>query len=352
MEKNPAFRKRNRMLAAVLLPVALLLSACGLKMEYTITPDQKIDFVATVSMGDYLPEGTPGLVPTFCDEMATGFKESNPFPGSEVTAKNVGTDAQPICEIHATGGDAPTVGDTGFTFEGDTVTLTLADSPLSQADAEQAKLLTDVEIIYNFPGPVTESTVGKIEGNRVVVDSLDGLLGGGKIVASMKPAAPAEKADSNAAAGNEGSSAPESDSSGTSIVIWIVAGVGGLILVGLAIWLLLKRKQSSPAAAVGVPGQGAPMGQAPLQPFGGPQDGAPYGAPQQGAPYGAPYGVPPAGQPYGGPQAPAQPYGAPQAGAPYGAPAQPGQPGQPYGAPQQGTPYGPNPTQPWQGGQS
>ncbi|WP_371177269.1 hypothetical protein ABYF34_02140 [Buchananella felis] len=294
-------RKRNRILAAVLLPVALLLSSCSIKMDIGLNVDKTVDIVYEVDLHEMYGIDGSNDPEAFCASM---FEESSQsLPEGSFTMENVGTDTAPVCKLTAQNVPVDTADGMGIVFEGDTVTVTIDGSTFNDPEMDQVEGFLnqlDFSFTMTFPGKVSESTIGSIDGNKVTISKFEDFQQGGTIVASMIP-------------------------SKSDYLLWFLL-VGGVLLVGggVAAFFIMNNKKKAAAAALAQP--------YPVPNSYGPGQAGPQGSQPQAAHHFPPQQAYPVQQPY--PAQPQQPV-APQQGypaqQPYPAqPQQPMPPQQPY----------------------
>ena len=354
-------RWKKKMALALLLPVALLLSAC------------KVDWEIGVSN-----EGHTGMVLTFTDDTGmiltpdTTCEEALASAGSQagmgtntsgMTIKETTLDGQRACQMTATSGMGM-FGQEGITDNGDSITLeipkddTVTDQDLAMVDL----MITDFTFTLTFPGDVIEAPGAQINGNTATWTKFSDLAkgikatgkksGSGNEIPSRnggamdldgdttpppvdETTAPADEttapADETTAPADETTAPAEQttepsndrttdaasdnkkdDEGGSKLWMWIAIGAAAVAaLGGGAFALTRKKKGGDDAAAYSGYGQApygqAPYGQAPQQGYQPNQPTQAYQAPQQ-------YGPAAPQQPYGqqapyGQQPPAAPYG-------------------------------------------
>ena len=243
----------RRLGAALLVPLTLLLSACGAQISFTIHDDDTVD--STILVWD---ETGTAQIKENCNEKSmtkTFGKPSGTTPTYTVTDHN----GAPACEIKALnapikdksgGKSAITHADGKYTF-----VMDMSDNKNSSAST------FDVEVRVTFPGEVTEvSGNGTKEGNTAVWSKMAEETGDLKAVGlDGKPTAPADKDGSSAA----GSSSTSSTSSGSSSTLWIVLGVvGALVAVGVIVAVVVasrRRSKRQAAAQAAYPSSYAPQ---------------------------------------------------------------------------------------------
>lgn len=308
----PSRSSLRRIGALVIIPMIMLLGACGMKTDLTIhddTVDQTVliwDSSDQMSEADCSKDSMSDAGVSQAKDAKYTFTKHDGHPACEIKATNI-----PLSQFDgqgAQGGQAGQSGQSGsssvkITHENGQYDFTM---PLGEMDDSQKQQMTqlygemEVSVSVTFPGRVTEAS-GNAEkkGNTVtwtnVLDEKGSLHAVGK------------------------------DSAGLFGVpwLWIIVG-GAVVLVVILVVVILvaksgKKKPAAPGAPGGYPGQ--PMGypQPGQQPY-NPQQQQP-GYPQQGAQPGYPQQQP--GYPQ---QHPGQPGQNPQQ--PYNPNGQPGQ--QPY----------------------
>lgn len=322
---SPSLRRLG---ALALVPLVMLLSACGLRADITIHSDD------TADMSFLMWDSTGTLTESDCNANDLADYTSD-LPGG-ATAEYTFTehDGDPACLITANGltmGDVTDGGDGLVHTDGKYV----FDLPMNGASSAPA-YLEEFTYSITFPGKVTEASGNaRVDGNTVSWDLTK------------------ETENLHAVAEDAGGGAG-------SLLLWVVGVVVLLAVVGAVVAVVIisqkKKSQAAPAAApfYGQPGSAqAPAGFPAVQPGqpGYDQPAQPqYGQPSAASAPG--YGQGPAGFPtpqpaqpqYSQPVPPAQPlapgqppapaapgYGQAPAGFPVPQPVQPSQPG--YGQP-------------------
>ena len=129
-------------------------------------------------------------------------------------------------------------------------------------------------IAVSMPGKVTRSSLGKVQGNKVILEDLDFLTYGVEITAEKKSAPPSPSSSS-------GKKADAASSSSAGVPMWGWAAIGGGVLVVIAgCAFAMGRHRGAAKAAVGnrrQDGMTAVGGGVP------PSDGEASAAPQQQA---------------------------------------------------------------------
>ena len=290
---TPSRSSLRRIGALVIIPMIMLLGACGMKTDLKIH-DDKVDM--TIFMWD----STDRLTEDSCSE--SSHSQTNIPEGTKVTYNFTEHDSEhdghPSCEMKATdiplsqfdgkGGQSGSSGEAiKITHENGHYDVTVPLNDTSDSDQQEMKQAgVEFSVSITFPGRVTEAS-GNAEkkGNTVIwAKVLD------------------EKGSLHAVG---------EDSAGLFGVpwLWIIVG-GAVVLVVILVVVILvaksgkKKKPAAPGAPGGYPGQ--PMGYA--QPGQQPYNPQQPGYPQQGAQPGYPQQQYP-GQPGQNPQQPYNPNG-------------------------------------------
>ena len=123
-------------------------------------------------------------------------------------------------------------------------------------------------IVVSMPGKVTRSSLGRIQGNKVIVEDLDFLTYGIEITAEKKSAPPSPSSSSGKKA-----DAASSASAGAPMWVWAAIGGGALVVIaGCA--FVMGRRRGTAKAAVGSRRTDGPSVGGSLPPSGG--EASPY----------------------------------------------------------------------------
>ena len=100
-------------------------------------------------------------------------------------------------------------------------------------------------IAVTMPGKVTRSSLGKVQGNKVILEDLDFLTYGVEITAEKKSAPPSPSSSS-------GKKADAASSASAGVPMWVWAAIGGGVLVVIAgCAFVVGRRRGAAKAAVG-----------------------------------------------------------------------------------------------------
>ena len=287
---TPSCSSLRRIGALVIIPMIMLLGACGTKYDLTIhgdTVDQTIlmwDSKDQMTEDNCSKEGMASAGVNPADDVPEGvdvkytFTKHDGHPACEIKATNI-----PLSQFDgqgAQGGQAGQSGQSGSSsvkspHENGQYDFTM---PLGEMDASQREQMTqlygemEVSISITFPGKVTEAS-GNAEKKGNIVTWND--------VLDEKGSLHAVGEDSAGLLGGSVAGVPW---------LWIIVGAAAVLVVIIVVVIIVaksgKKKSAAPGAPGGYPGQ--PMGYAqpgqqpynPQQP-GYPQQGAQPGYPQQ-----------------------------------------------------------------------
>lgn len=326
--------RRTRVVAALLLPVALMLSACKSDNSIEVTESGGLTMVMDMIDDEGLMEGT-GIT---CDMMQQelGDETDDIIPGGSFEIEDISEGANLGCRFIMSAPYA--VDNEALIDNGDSYTLVITSDDMEDFTEEDMSEIGTMDFTFSvtMPGDITDATAGgDVSGNTVTYTDLQAMSsgievtgykaagsGGGTDPAPQPTTQPTDgaTADPGSEQTDTGTQAADEDSNGFPVWAMILIGVGALLLIGVIVYLLTRGKKNKG-------GDGYPGGYDPNNPYGG-QPG--YGQPQ-GYGQGQQYGGQPTQQ-YGQPgqgQNPTQQFG--QQGQQYGA-----QPTQQYSQPEQG----------------
>ena len=280
---TPSCSSLRRIGVLVIIPMIMLLGACGTKYDLTIhgdTVDQTIlmwDSKDQMTEDNCSKEGMASAGVNPADDVPEGvdvkytFTDHDGHPACEIKATNV-----PLSQFDGKGGQSGSSGEAiKITHENGHYDVTM---PLGEMDASQREQMTqlygemEVSISITFPGKVTEAS-GNAEKKGNIVTWND--------VLDEKGSLHAVGEDSAGLLGGSVAGVPW---------LWIIVGAAAVLVVIIVVVIIVaksgKKKSAAPGAPGGYPGQ--PMGYAqpgqqpynPQQP-GYPQQGAQPGYPQQ-----------------------------------------------------------------------
>ena len=97
-------------------------------------------------------------------------------------------------------------------------------------------------IVVSMPGKVTRSSLGRIQGNKVILEDLDFLTYGVEITAEKKSAPPSPSSSS-------GKKVDAASSSSAGVPMWVWAVVGGVLVVIAGCAFVMGRRRGTAKAA-------------------------------------------------------------------------------------------------------
>lgn len=287
---TPSRSSLRRIGALMVIPVIMLLGACGMKTDLTIhgdTVDQTVliwDSSDQMSEADCSKDSMSDAGVSQAKDAQYTFTKHDGHPACEIKATNI-----PLSQFDGKGGQSgqdAAEGAIKITHENGQYDFTM---PLGEMDDSQQQQMkqsgVEVSVSVTFPGKVTEAS-GNAEKKGSTVTWANVLDEKGSLHAVGK------------------------DSAGLFGVpwLWIIVGAAVVLVVIIVVVIIVaKSGKKKSAAPGGYPGQPMGYAQPGQQPY-NPQQGAQPGYPQQ---------------------YPGQPGQSPQQGYnPNGQPGQPGQPGQ------------------------
>ena len=109
-------------------------------------------------------------------------------------------------------------------------------------DTDLSRLKT--RIVVSMPGKVTRSSLGKVQGNKVILEDLDFLTYGVEITAEKEAAG---SASSSGASGKKADAA--SSAGGFPVWAWAAVGTGALVVIAVLAFVAGRRRGAAKAAA-------------------------------------------------------------------------------------------------------
>lgn len=206
----------KKALFALLLPLLLFLTACEynthIKFHENETAD--IDMELMLSADDLGATQAPANLG--CDLLS----RTNDPEGPDFTIEDRSADGNLHCISTAKAQPlkkATPGSDGSITNEDGVYTLTSEALPTDSAEGLQELGITPkINMVFEFPGDVIESSIGKVEGNKVIVTEFNQLQQPLNIKA-------------------------KSTAGGSNMLLWVLIGVGVLVLA-LILWLVLRKK--------------------------------------------------------------------------------------------------------------
>ena len=207
-------KRRSRLVGVVLALVSFIVSGCKINgtVEFQANGDMKLDF-------------------TFEDSRDSMAKINQTCEGVRLIVEGEATfiDSPKVEDVTPPGGHLTCRVTSDKPFKGN-MKLTERDGKyhFKSYGAHDDTRLSGVEgkVVVNMPGKVTRSSLGKIQGNKVILENLDFLTYGVEITA--------EKESAGSASSPPGKKADAASSSASGFPAWGWAAVGGGVLVVIA----------------------------------------------------------------------------------------------------------------------
>ena len=250
--------RRSRLIVALLAFVSFVLTGCKIDgtIEFQANGDMKFDFTFEDA------DGMMAKINQTCETVRAIF-----------IAKVRFVDDPKVEDVTPAGGHLTCRVTSNKPFKGN-MKLTEQDGKYhfkyygahDDDDTDLSALKTRIAV--TMPGKVTRSSLGKIQGNKVIVEDLDFLTYGVEITAEKKSAPPSPSSSS-------GKKADAASSASAGVPMWVWAAVGGGVLVVIAgcafVW---GRRRGAAKAAVGSRRTDGPPVGGSLPPSGG--EASPY----------------------------------------------------------------------------
>ena len=249
-------KRRSRLVVALLALVSFVVAGCKTEgtIEFRANGDMKLDF-------------------TFEDSRDTMAKINQTCEGVRLIIEGQATfiDDPKVEDVTPAGGhltcrltsDKPFKGNMKLTEQGGKYHFKYygaRDGDDTGIDRLQAR------IAVTMPGKVTRSSLGKIQGNKVIVEDLDFLTYGIEITAEKKSAPPSPSSSS-------GKKADAASSASAGVPMWVWAAAGGVLVVIAGCAFVMGRRRGTARAADNPRPGGTPVGGS-LPPTGG--EASPY----------------------------------------------------------------------------
>ena len=209
-------KRRSRLVGVVLAFISFIVSGCKINgtIEFQANGDMKLDF-------------------TFEDSRDSMAKINQTCEGVRLIVEGEATfiDSPKVEDVTPPGGHLTCRVTSDKPFKGN-MKLTERDGKyhFKSYGAHDDTKLSGVEgkVVVNMPGKVTLSSLGKIQGNKVILENLDFLTYGVEITAEK------ESSGTVSSSGVSGKKADGASSSASGFPAWGWAAVGGGVLVVIA----------------------------------------------------------------------------------------------------------------------
>ena len=226
-------KRRSRLIGLLLALASFVLTGCKIDgtIEFQANGDMKLDF-------------------TFEDSRDTMAKINQTCEGVRLIIEGQATfiDDPKVEDVTPAGGHLTCRLTSDKPFKGN-MKLTEQDGKYhfkSHGAHDDTKLNGfEGRVVVSMPGKVTRSSLGKVQGNKVILEDLDFLTYGIEITAEKKSAPPSPSSSS-------GKKADAASSSSAGVPMWVWAAIGGGALVVIAgCAFVMGRRRGTAKAAVG-----------------------------------------------------------------------------------------------------
>ena len=249
-------KRRSRLIGLLLALASFVLTGCKIDgtIEFQANGDMKLDF-------------------TFEDSRDTMAKINQTCEGVRLIIEGQATfiDDPKVEDVTPAGGHLTCRLTSDKPFKGN-MKLTEQDGKYhfkSHGAHDDTKLNGfEGRVVVSMPGKVTRSSLGKVQGNKVILEDLDFLTYGIEITAEKKSAPPSPSSSS-------GKKADAASSASAGVPMWVWAAIGGGVLVVIAgCAFVMGRRRGTAKAAVGSRRTDGPSVGGSLPPSGG--EASPY----------------------------------------------------------------------------
>ena len=247
-------KRRSRLMGIVLTLVSFVLAGCKIDgtVEFQANGDMKFDFTFEDS------RDTMAKINRTCESVETIFLAKIRFVDSPKVEDVTPAGGHLTCRVTS---DKPFKGKMKLT-ERDGKHHFKYYGAHDDDDTDLSRLKT--RIVVSMPGKVTRSSLGKVHGNKVILEDLDFLTYGVEITAEKESAGPA----SSSGVSGKKADAASSSANGFPAWVWVAVGAGALVVIaGFA--FVAGRRQGAAKAAARRRQDGMPAGNGYVPPSGG-----------------------------------------------------------------------------------
>ena len=247
-------KRRSRLVGVVLALVSFVVAGCKINgaVEFQANGDMKFDFTFEDS------RDTMAKINRTCESVETIFLAKIRFVDSPKVEDVTPAGGHLTCRVTS---DKPFKGKMKLT-ERDGKYHFKYYGAHDDDDTDLSRLKT--RIVVSMPGKVTRSSLGKVQGNKVILEDLDFLTYGVEITAEK------ESAGSVSSSGVSGKKADAASSSASGFPAWAWAAIGAGVLVVIAgLAFVAGRRRGAAKAAARRRQGGMPAGNSYVPPSGG-----------------------------------------------------------------------------------
>ena len=247
-------KRRSRLVGVVLALVSFVVAGCKINgaVEFQANGDMKFDFTFEDS------RDTMAKINRTCESVETIFLAKIRFVDSPKVEDVTPVGGHLTCRVTS---DKPFKGNMKLT-ERDGQYHFKYYGAHDDDDTDLSRLKT--RIVVSMPGKVTRSSLGKVQGNKVILEDLDFLTYGVEITAEKESAG---SASSSGLSGKK-ADAPSSPAGGFPAWAWAAVGAGALVVIAGLAFVAGRRRGAAKAAARRRQG-GMPAGNSYVPPSGG-----------------------------------------------------------------------------------
>ena len=228
-------KRRSHLVGVVLALVSFVVAGCKINgaVEFQANGDMKFDFTFEDS------RDTMAKINRTCESVETIFLAKIRFVDSPKVEDVTPVGGHLTCRVTS---DKPFKGKMKLT-ERDGKYHFKYYGAHDDDDTDLSRLKT--RIVVSMPGKVTRSSLGKVQGNKVILEDLDFLTYGVEITAEKESAGSASSSGLPGKKADAASSLP----SGFPVWAWAVVGAGALVVIAGLAFVAGRRRGAVKAAA-------------------------------------------------------------------------------------------------------
>ena len=227
-------KRRSRLMGVVLTLVSFVLAGCKINgaVEFQANGDMRFDFTFEDS------RDTMAKINRTCESVETIFLAKIRFVDDPKVEDVTSAGGHLTCRVTS---DKPFKGNMKLT-ERDGKYHFKYYGAHDDDDTDLSRLKT--RIVVSMPGKVTRSSLGKVQGNKVILEDLDFLTYGVEITAEKEAAGPVS---SSGLPGKKADAA--SSASGFPAWAWVAVGAGVLVVIAVLAFIAGRRRGAAKTVA-------------------------------------------------------------------------------------------------------
>ena len=229
---STSMKTYQRIIGFLALVLTLLLGACRTDITFEVHPDGKIKTVVIAEDS----RGTLAAIHQTCDDLRVQFKRVGNLSENAKMEDITPSGGNLTCRYTS---DDPIRKGEKITDNGRNYSLTFP--PSTQQSQTNRKMNATTTIV--MPGKIVRTTVGRIEGNKVIIKGLDYISDGFTIVAQKESSS--NHSDSSSSK-KPGVSVSEKADGGFSVWGWALVGAGVCVVVVIVVGVVVavtKRRR-------------------------------------------------------------------------------------------------------------